>query len=179
MHTPPLNYLNTNLLLQDCIHNYMVTRAQDSFRDGIEKYVMRDLFTNSRVVDSPLLLKHVDAEAVNKARFSLYKQQSEGIRRMTTSTEDAADMEKYRATKGDYGLDAREWALHEYPEKFYFDYYQEGINGDPVMDAPNTPYKCPCGVSMEMNIKNMPEYCPVFHHITPIGRMIQDKIMRR
>ena len=157
----------------------MVTRAQESFRDGISKYVMRDLFTNVRVADSPLLLKHVDAEAVNKARFSLYKQESEKVQRMCSSTGDADEMEKYRATKGDYGLDPREWALHEYPEKFYFDYYQEGINGDPVMDAPNTPYKCPCGVSMEMNIKAMPYYCPVCHHVTPLGRLAEDGVLRR
>ena len=157
-----------------------ISRDRDDFRENLGRSIRQDLFTQARLLDSDLLLHYVDAEVLNKCRVRTFKQQSQKIDHMTRRTDDANDMEKYRATKGDYGLDAREFALSDSVEKIYFDYYGEGFNGSPVIDKPGTQWVCPdCGMRYAMSLKTMKTECRICHHITPLGMLMRDGVMHR
>lgn len=158
---------------------FMVSRSRENYREGLRKEFAKDLTVNARIFDSPLLLRHVDEAAVNKARLSFYDTYSRDIRKMSVSTGDYNDMEKARDTKHECGLDARDFGLDQQFEQEYFEFYGHGYNGSPVVDKIGAPYKCPCGVSMEMTMKAAPEYCPVCHRITPLGELVRDKWGKR
>lgn len=138
-----------------------------------------DLFTDARIMDSPILLRNVDEDAINKCRLSQYGQMRDLVKRQSIKSGDYEQMERNRATKGDYGLDAREYALEDSVEKIYFDFYGHGYNDSPVIDRPGAPYVCPCGLKMAMNAKTFPEECPSCHRLTPVGELIRDGVMRR
>ena len=139
-----------------------------------------DLFTDALTLDNPIMLRNVDEDAINKCRLSIYGQQSSLVKRQSIKSGDYDQMEKNRASKGDYKLDAREFALEDSVEKIYFDYYGHGYNDSPVIDRPGAPYKCPCGrVTMGMNAKTFPEFCPTCGRITPMGELIRDGVMHR
>ncbi len=153
----------------------MVSRIRENYHEAIRKDFANDLSYNARILDTPLILRHADAEAINKARFNYFRIMEEEAKRMTQSTGDADDMEKCRASKGDYKLDCREFSLHSNFEQEYYNFYGHGYNGSPVVDKPGAPYKClGCGVSMEMSMKTAPEECPICHRLTPLGEMVRD-----
>lgn len=145
--------------------------VRQAFRD--------DLFTDALTLDTPLMMRNVDEDAINKCRLSIYGQQSDLVKRHSIKTGDYDQMEKNRASKGDYRLDAREYALEDSVEKIYFDYYGHGYNDSPVIDRPGAPYVCPCGLKMAMNAKTFPEECPCCHRLTPVGELIRDGVMHR
>lgn len=157
----------------------MVSRIIENYREGIRKNSLLQMPDYARCQDTALLVRWVDAEALNKARYDLARRNRRATAREMARTGDADDMEKYRASKGDYKLDSREFTLDDQFEQMYFDFYGEGYNGEPAMNRVGEPYRCPCGVSMEMSMKTAPPYCPVCHRATPIGRMIEDGYLHR
>lgn len=157
----------------------MVSRIIENYREGIRKNTLLQMPDYARCQDTALLVRWVDAEALNKARYDLARRNRRATAREMARTGDADDMEKYRASKGDYKLDSREFTLDDQFEQMYFDFYGEGYNGEPAMNRVGEPYRCPCGVSMEMNMKTAPPYCPVCHRATPIGRMMEDGYLHR
>lgn len=157
----------------------MVSRIIENYREGIRKNTLLQMPDYARCQDTALLVRWVDAEALNKARYDLARRNRRATAREMARTGDADDMEKYRASKGDYKLDSREFTLDDQFEQMYFDFYGEGYNGEPAMNRIGEPYRCPCGVSMEMSMKTAPPYCPVCHRATPIGRMMEDGYLHR
>lgn len=157
----------------------MVSRIIENYREGIRKNSLLQMPDYARCQDTALLVRWVDAEALNKARYDLARRNRRATAREMARTGDADDMEKYRASKGDYKLDSREFTLDDQFEQMYFDFYGEGYNGEPAMNRIGEPYRCPCGVSMEMSMKTAPPYCPVCHRATPIGRMMEDGYLHR
>lgn len=157
----------------------MVSRYVENYREGIRKHALSNMPDYARCQDTSLMVRVVDAEALSKARY----RQAQLARRLTAKNAarsgDADDMERYRASKGDYSLDSREFTLDDQFEQIYFDYFGEGYNGEPAMNRIGEPYKCPCGVSMEMSMKTAPPYCPVCHRPTPLGRMIEAGVLHR
>ena len=130
-------------------------------------------------MDSRIPLRNVDEDAINKCRLPQYGQMRGLVRNHSLKSGDYEQMEKNRASKGDYRLDAREYALEDSVEKIYFDFYGHGYNDSPVIDRPGAPYVCPCGLKMSMNAKTFPEECPSCHRLTPVGEPIRDGVMRR
>lgn len=157
----------------------MVSRIIENYREGIRKNSLLQMPDYARCQDTALLVRWVDAEALNKARYDLARRNRRATAREMARSGDADDMEKYRASKGDYRLDSREFTLDDQFEQMYFDFYGEGYNGEPAMNRIGEPYRCPCGVSMEMSMKTAPPYCPVCHRATPIGRMMEDGYLHR
>lgn len=157
----------------------MVSRSRENYHEALRKEFCKDLAQNARILDSPLLLRHVDEDVVNKTRLSFYDTYSKEIAKTTVRTGDYDDMEKARDTKHECGLDSRDFALESQFEVEYFNFYGHGYNGSPVVDKLGAPYKCPCGVSMEMTMKAAPEFCPICHRITPFGELKRDKWEKR
>lgn len=155
-------------------------RYAETHVEDVRRCFAEDLFTDARLLDSSIMLRNVDEDAINKCRLSIYGQESSLVKRHSIKTEDYEQMEKARATKGDYKLDAREYALEDSVEKIYFDFYGHGYNDSPVIDRPGAPYVCPCGrVKLGMNAKTFPERCPCCGRLTPVGELIRDGVMRR
>lgn len=158
----------------------MVSRYVDNYREGIRRHALTNLPEYASIQNTSLLVRWVDAEAVSKARYRIARATQRETARKTARTGDAEDMEKYRDMKGGkFSLDSAEFTLDDQFEQMYFDFYGEGYNGEPAMNKPGEPYKCPCGVSMEMSMKTAPPYCPVCGRPSPIGRMIEDGYLHR
>ena len=156
----------------------MGNREQECFREDFAKSLYT--FDNMRLVDNRVLARHVDSEAVNKCRVKMFKKQNEMVRRMTIRNGDYDDMERARASKGDYRLDCREFALHENMCQIYFDYYGHNFTGGDIVDNPDHPYICPkCGLKYKMSPKTLPEYCKRCDNLTPMGEMVRDGVMKR
>lgn len=161
----------------------MVSRIRETFREGIRKEFGGSLHLqdNVRICDSPLLLRWVDAEAINKARMGIFRMESRETRKAMESTGDADQTQKYRdswkATGS--GLDARDFDLDTTVEEIYFNHFQHGFNGSPVIDRPRTEYNCPCGVTMDMDMRTAPMRCPVCKRLTPVGELAEAGVMRR
>lgn len=158
----------------------MVSRYIDNYREGIRKHALSELPDYAAHQDTALLVRWVDEDVINRARFDMARRNQRATAKAMFKSGDADDMEKYREQKGGkFSLDAAEFTLDDQFEQMYFDFYGEGYNGEPAMNRLGEPYKCPCGVSMEMNMKTAPPYCPVCHRATPIGRMIEDGYLHR
>jgi hypothetical protein len=156
----------------------MVSRSNDEFRQNL--YREMNNFVDMRTLSAKTLVRHVDAEAVNKCRVRTFHDQSRSIEHLTSRSEDGADMEKARATKGDYRMDPREFALSDNLALMYFNFYGHGFNNSPVVDNPDDGWTCPkCGLKYKMSLKLLPEYCRKCDTITPLGEMIRDKAFRR
>ena len=153
-------------------------RAREQFREDLSKSMYN--FNDMRLLNNRTLGRHVDEDVVNKCRLSLYGQQTRAINKMVNRSGEEEDMERLRATKGDYRLDAREWALGDNVAAIYFNYYGHGFYGDPIVDNPEDGWTCPkCRLKYKMSLKTLPEYCKRCDHITPIGELVRDKVMRR
>ena len=153
-------------------------KAREQFHEDMRKSMLN--FNDMRILNNRMIGRYVDADVVNKCRLSLYGQQSRAIEHMVNRSEEQEDMERCRATKGDYRLDAREWALSDNVAAIYFNFYGHGFYGDPIVDNPEDGWTCPkCHLKYKMSLKSLPEYCKRCDHITPIGEMVRDKVMRR
>lgn len=155
-------------------------RIFQNFQEGLTKYVEDDIWTQARILDTPLITSRVDEEAVNKARISYYDQYHRKVQRYADKTEDAADMQKTRETQKWAGqVDSRSFALDESLERIYFDHYGEGFSGAPVIDRPGAPYICACGTKYMMGAKHLPAECRRCHRLTPIGKLQRDGVIKR
>lgn len=161
----------------------MVSRIRETYREGLRKEFGGDLhlYDNVRICDSPLLLRWVDEDVINKARLGIFKDQSRVTRRAMERTGDADQTHKYRDSwkAAGSGLDARDFDLDQTVEEIYFNHFQHGFNGSPVVDRPGTEYNCPCGVTMDMDMRTAPMRCPVCRHLTPVGELAEAGVMRR
>lgn len=159
----------------------MVSRSRDALKDAMYSDFSKMRYNLARVVDTPLLLNWADETALQRAREDIIRKQQQAVYNFTNKTEDADDMQKYRDSyrKSGSGIDCRDFDLDQSFEKIYFDYFGHGYNGSPVMNRPGEAYKCPCGVSMEMDMRLAPKYCPVCKHITPLGEIEQSRVMNR
>ena len=160
-------------------------REHERFREDLRKNYSNDLFSNARLLSNANIARNVDAEAVNKCRLSMFGQMSSLTNRMVNRSEDYEQMEKARsksvdASKLDDKLDPREFGLDQYVEQIYFNYYGHGYDGGPVCDRPNAPWICPgCGLKVMMSMKLMRTNCPICKHITPIGELKRDGVIKR
>lgn len=160
-------------------------REHERFRENLRKSYSQNLFTDARLLSNSTIARNVDAEAVNKCRLSTFAQMSGLTKHMIHRTEEYQDMEKARdksvlASKLDDKLDPREWGLDQYVEEVYFNYYGHGYDGGPVCDKPNAPWICPgCGLKVMMSMKFMRTNCPICKHITPIGELKRDGVLKR
>lgn len=161
-------------------------RRIESVEEAVRRDFAKDLYTNVRLLDNRILLRNVDADAINKCRLSQYGQMKHSIRRMDMFSEEQADVDKARdyldgERKGNFAgrVDARSFDLDESVQKIYFDYYGESASGEPVMDRIGAPYVCPCGQKMMMEWKLLPDECPACHRLTPIGKLMRDGVMHR
>lgn len=155
----------------------VLSRASEEFREQLRKDID---YTDMRILSPDSLSRMADPETINKFRKDIYKQQSDGVRRMTERSGTADEMEKYRATKGDYGICAREFALQDNIALMYFEYYGENFEGGEIMDNPNDPWECPgCHLRYGMSLKLLPDRCQRCGWLTPLGRMKKDDVFRR
>lgn len=160
----------------------MVSRIRETYREGLRKeFGGARLYDNVRICDSPLMLRWVDEDVINKARLELFHNMNRTTRKFATSTEDIAQSEKYRDSWRAAGtkLDVRDFDLDTTVEEIYFNYFQHGFNGSPVVDRPGTPYKCHCGVTMDMDMRTAPLSCPICKRLTPVGELAEIGVMRR
>ncbi len=154
-----------------------MSRKSEEFEEQLRKDIDYD---DMRTLPTDLLERNCDVDTVNRFRDSLYRQESRIIRRMTERSGTADEMEKYRATKGDYEIDAREFALHDNVAWIYFNYYGENFEGGEIMDNDKAPYECPgCHLKYGMTLKQIPERCLRCGWLTPLGRLIKDGVLRR
>ena len=72
---------------------------RDSFRQDLDQAVKRDLFTNARIIEPQMLLRSVDAEAVNKARMGRMFKESGCIRRMEKNDVEEEWRERQRSRR--------------------------------------------------------------------------------
>ena len=162
----------------------MTNRSQDQFREALRKNITQDLFTDSRLMDTKLLLHVVDEEAVEKCRLSTYGQMRKMTNHMINRTDDYQEMEKARDTRIDVSkldnkIDYRQVGLEQNLEEIYFNYYGHGANDSPVPDRPGAPYKCECGTKFMTGWKTMPLICPKCHRITPTGELHRDGVLKK
>ncbi|MBQ7405737.1 MAG: hypothetical protein IJV90_04905 [Candidatus Methanomethylophilaceae archaeon] len=154
-----------------------MSRESEDFGERLRRSIGYD---DMRLMSTASLERNADPEVVNRFREDIFKQQSQGIRKMTIRSGTDAEMEKYRATKGDYGMDPREFALYDNVAVMYFNFYGENFEGGAVMDNPDDGYTCPwCKLKYEMSLKQMPDNCMRCGSITPLGRMRKDGVFRR
>lgn len=155
----------------------MVSRYHEEFREQLRKSIDKD---DMRLMSQDSLSRVADPEAVNRYRLEIYKQQSDGIRRMTSRSGTDAEMEKYRATKGDYKMDAREFALSDNVAEMYFQFYGENFEGGEIIDNVEDGWTCPgCKLTYKMSLKTLPDRCQRCGWLSPLGRMRKDGVFRR
>ena len=156
----------------------MGKREQEAFREDLSKSL--NTFTNMRLINNNVLARHVDADAVNKCRMKIYNRQSRAIERMASRSGDYDDMEKARATKGDYKIDEREFALEDNITLIYINFYGENFEGGEIMDNTNDGWVCPgCKLRYVMSLKGLPDRCKRCGWQTPLGRLKKDDAFRR
>lgn len=136
--------------------------------------------TDLRLQSPALLARNVDAYEANKLRLGIAHQKERMVRRMTERSGDYDEMEKLRGTKGDYGVDAREFALSDDIATMYFQFYGENFEGGEIVDNSEDGYTCPfCHIKYGMTLKLLPDHCLRCGHITPLGRLKKDGAFRR
>lgn len=153
------------------------SRRQEQFREELyHDFDKHDL----RIMPAAMLERWVDPQVANKFRLDIYKQQRKGIQKMTATTGSADEMEKYRATKGDYSMDAREFALEDNVAVMYFNYYGENFEGGEIIDNSDDGWTCPgCHIKYGMSLKMMPDRCIRCGWLSPLGRMKKDGVFNR
>lgn len=158
----------------------MVSRSNEALRQALEKDFRRNLFTNARLMNANTLGRFVDADEINKCRLSLYGQQSDKIKRFTQRSGDYDDMVKARDMINGYDVNPAFFELEDNICTIYFNAYGENFYGGEVIDRADDGYRClGCGVHMQVSLKTLPNECPRCKHITPLGRLKKDGILRR
>lgn len=155
----------------------MTTRLEEEFEE-----LLRHDFSDEdmRIQSTRMLQDWSDPERANRVRQDIYDQKRRSIERMTSRSGTADLMEKLRATKGDYAMDAREFALSDNVAEMYFNFYGENFEGGEVMDNSDEPYVCPwCKLKYGMSLKNMPDNCLRCRALTPLGRLKKDGAFNR
>lgn len=154
-----------------------MTRMEEEF----EELLRHDFSDEDMLIQSARMLQDwSDPERANKVRQDVYNQKRRSIERMTRRSGTADLMEKLRATKGDYSVDAREFALSDNIAEMYFNFYGENFEGGEVMDNSDEPYVCPwCKLKYGMSLKNMPDNCLRCRALTPLGRLKKDGAFNR
>lgn len=150
-------------------------RYHEQFREDLRKSVDYDTM---RLMDTRWLARNVDVDAVNKCRLRTFGEQSRATAKMAARTGDADDMEKARETMDNGTIDARAFALDENLAVTYFEHYGHNSEGGDIVDDPNY-WKCPfCGLKHQMGWKLLPDGCGRCGHLTPLGEMKRDGILR-
>ena len=154
-----------------------MSRAAEEFREQLRKDISED---DLRILSPDSLSRMADPDRVNRFRQQEYHQQSRQIADMTRRTGDYDDMEKCRATKGDYRIDEREFALEDNIAMIYFNFYGENFEGGEIMDNPNDGWVCPgCKLKYAMSLKGLPDRCMRCVWLSPLGRLKKDDAFRR
>ena len=156
---------------------------RDSFRQDIDTTVRRDLFTNARIIEPQMLLRSVDAEAVNKARMGRMFRESGLITRMDKNDVEEEWREKQRARR-DIKRDRHvfEMSLAEMNTLpiLYYNTYGVGHNGSPCVDDDSQGWTCPhCRSHFQTTLATLDLYCPRCGETTPMGRMVEDGVLKR
>lgn len=154
-----------------------MTRCDEEFEE-----LLRHDFdeTDLRIQSARMLQDWADAEAANRLRQDIYNQKRRSVERMISRSGTGDLMEKLRATKGDYRMDAREFALSDNVAEMYFNFYGENFEGGEVMDNSDDGYTCPwCHLKYGMSLKAMPDNCYRCRAITPLGRLKKDGAFNR
>lgn len=155
----------------------MSSRSRDEFREKLRKDVS---FDDMRLMSPDSLARTIGADRANRFREDIYTQQSKQVARLSRSSGDYDDMEKYRATKGDYRMDEREFALEDNVALIYFHFYGENFEGGEVMDNPDDGWTCPgCKLKYKMSLKTLPDKCQRCGWMSPLGRLKKDDAFRR
>ena len=161
--------------------SYSDKRRHEDFREALRKNLMKDLWSDERIMTDGTLARMVDADAIEKCRLSRYGQQSKQIARMTQRTDDYNEMQKARDSwkPADVKMDARDFDLDQNLAEIYYNWAGEGFNGEPF-PSKDTEYTCRgCGLKMQMSIKLLPERCPKCGRETPLGELIKEGVLRR
>ena len=160
-------------------------RDRERFSMNIARSLEDDQFYNklykqARLLETPLLLRHIDEDVLNKSRLDIHRRESSAVRNLTRRSGDADLMERNRDRVKGYSQGANAFDLSESVEKLYFDKYGEGFNGSPVLDKPGTRWTCPgCGMRYDTSAKLLRDECRICNHVTPIGRLRRDGYLRR
>lgn len=163
--------------LSDLCITVVMSRASEEFREQLRKDTSDD---DMRILSPDLLSRVADPDKVNRFRWREYHDQSRRIGDLTRRTGDYDDMEKFRATKGDYKIDEREFALEDNIAMIYFAFYGENFEGGEIMDNPNDGWVCPgCKLKYVMSLKGLPDRCQRCGWLTPLGRLKKDDAFRR
>lgn len=157
-----------------------MSRYSDEFHELLRKDVSYD---DMRIFDARSLARIADAEAVNKLRMSIYKQQSQAVYNMTLKSGTQDDMEKCK-DRGKRvcgaGPDERDFAIEDNIAAMYFNHYGENFEGGPIVDNPEDGWTCPgCHVKYWMSLKGLPDRCERCGWLSPLGRMKKDGVFRR
>ena len=154
-----------------------MSRAAEEFREQLRKDISED---DLRILSPDSLSRMADPDRVNRFRQQEYHQQSRQIADMTRRTGDYDDMEKCRATKGDYRIDEREFALEDNSAMLYCKFYVANCEGGEIMDNPNDGWVCPgCKLKYAMSLKGLPDRCMRCGWLSPLGRLKKDDAFRR
>lgn len=149
-----------------------MNRQTEQFREDLRKSIT---FDDMRLMNVNSLSRCADEDAVNKMRLSLYGQQSKKIAKMTQRSEDYYEMEKARATKGDYKMDVREFALEDDVAVMYFNWFGHNFEGGEIVDDAGKPWECPgCHLKYGMSLKALPDHCMRCGWTTPLGELKAD-----
>ena len=154
---------------------------RDSFRQEMDQTIRRDLVTNARIIEPQMLLRSVDAEAVNKARMGRMFRESGLIRRMDKNDVEEEWRERQRARRDIDGT-YFEFSLAEMNSLpvLYYNTYGVGHNGSPCVDEDSQGWTCPhCHTTFMTTLASLPMYCKRCGETTPLGRMVEDGVLKR
>ena len=157
-------------------------RYSEDFRQALDTEVRRNIFTNARTLDTQMLLRSVDAEEVNKARLGRMFRESALITRMNKNDMEEDWRQKQLGRRDlKYGTNPFEFSLGDMNRLpvLYYNTYGVGHNGSPCIDKDDE-WVCPhCRRKYVTTLATLPEYCQVCGETTPMGRMIEDGVLRR
>lgn len=154
-----------------------MSRAAEEFREQLRKDVSDD---DMRLLSTDSLSRMADPDRVNRFRMEMYRRQSQQVARASRRSGDYDDMEKCRSTKGDYSMDAREFALEDNIAAIYFAFYGENFEGGEIMDRAEDGWTCPgCHLKYAMSLKTLPDRCMRCGWQSPLGRLKKDDAFRR
>ena len=156
----------------------MTTRIHQQFEEDLRKAISKDLFTNARTMSDTCIRNFVDDDALNRCRLSTYGQMRRMTNDMATKTEDEEDIERARRKVGNYSP-LQNLALGDNVEQIYFETYGESFDGGPTVDRPGAFYTCSCGLKMMMPAMSLPNECPRCRRLTPLGKLVEDGVLRR
>lgn len=156
----------------------MTSRVTQAFEEDLRRQINRDLFTDARLMSDAALMRNVDEDALNRCRLKTFGQMRSLNKRMVERNGDDEDVEKARGRTGEYDP-VLNVPIYDDIERIYFETYGEGFNGKPVVDRPGASYTCPCGIKMMMPASSLPDRCPRCKRLTPLGRLIEDGVLRR